>query len=89
MAWGGLTIVIFCVPYQWLAGLSLWQRLGWESAPSIGLTRAYWLLIHGDPVAAWQRNGLIYAVCAVGACMLAHDTIILLKNRQKIADSLH
>lgn len=74
------TLAIFLAPYDWLAGLSLWQRLGIPS-PSIGLTRAYWHLLHLDPGAAWQRNPLIYVVLAVGLPLLARDVYALTKGR--------
>lgn len=73
LVFGVLTIAIFFSSYDWLAHLSLWDRFGLEWMPSIGLTRAYWLLIHGDPVGAWQRNGLIYLVLAVGLPILIRD----------------
>ena len=73
LAWGGLSGVIFVVPYHWLDHLSLWGGLGWHRAPSIGLTRAYWLLIHGQVAAAWHRNALIALVCAVGVPLIARD----------------
>lgn len=70
---GLATLVILVMPYAWLANLSLWQRIGWESAPSIGLTRAYWLFIHGDPLAAWQRNWLIYPVITIVLILIITD----------------
>lgn len=72
---------IFVAPYDWLAGLSLWQRLGID-APSIGLTRAYWHILHLDPVAAWQRNRLIFVVLAIGLPMLARDAFVWYYGRQ-------
>lgn len=78
IAFGFLTTLIFMSPYHWLAQLSLWQHIGWHGAPSIGLTRAYWLIIHGHPVAAWHRNPLIYAVLIVGIPLLVRDAYTLL-----------
>jgi len=72
---------IFLAPYDWLSHLSLWQHLGIPS-PSIGLTRAYHLLLHGDPIAAWQRNRLIYLVLLIGVPLLARDVILLIRSRK-------
>lgn len=83
MAIAVITCLVFVVPYAWLNNLSLWQALGWESAPSIGLTRAYWLLIHGDPIAAWDRNPLIYAVLSVLGVIIAKDTVTLLTHHKR------
>lgn len=68
-----LSLVVLVSNYSWLENLSFWKFVGWESAPSIGLTRAYWLLLHGDVVAAWERNVLIFAVLAIGLPLLALD----------------
>jgi hypothetical protein len=67
------SIAIFLAPYSFLSRLSIWQHLGWDSAPSIGLTRAYWHLMHLDVSAAWVRNPLIFAVLLIGLPMLARD----------------
>lgn len=80
--WAIATIAIFILPYRFFENISLWQRLGWDTAPSIGLTRAYWLLIHGDIIAAWHRNRYIYAVVAVGAVILTIDVYKIIKNMQ-------
>lgn len=77
------TSIIFITPYKYLSGLSLWQRIGWDWAPSIGLTRAYHLLIHGNPVAAWQRNPLIYLVVTIGAIVLVGDLIKIFRNKNQ------
>jgi hypothetical protein len=77
LAFALLSLLIYCARYSWLAHLSLWQDLGWRTAPSIGLTRAYWLLLHGHPVLAWRRNSLIYAVLAVGVPLLGYDCLKL------------
>jgi hypothetical protein len=68
-----LSVAIFFCRYHWLDHLSLWGNLGFSHAPSIGLTRAYWLFLHGQIVAAWQRNWLIYMVLATGLPMVAVD----------------
>lgn len=67
-----VTVLVFAAPYDWLAHLSIWQHLGIPS-PSIGLTRAYWKLVHLDPVGAWQRNPLIYAVLFCLAIIIISD----------------
>lgn len=67
-----LSIAIFFVPYDWLTHLSIWQALDIPS-PSIGLTRAYHLLLHGDIDGAWQRNGLIFIILIVGVIILIKD----------------
>lgn len=76
------SLAIFVVPFHLLGQLSIWQRLG-IPAPSIGLTRAYWHLLHLDPGAAWDRNPLIFAVLAVGLPLLAKDAYKLHKNRAR------
>lgn len=73
--------MIFVSPYDWFSHLSLWQRLGIPS-PSIGLTRAYWLLLHLDPVGAWERNKLIYAVLLVGVPLLLKDIFTIFRNKR-------
>jgi hypothetical protein len=89
LAWLLLSAVIFAVPYAWLAHLSLWQHLGWHGAPSIGLTRAYWLLLHGRPTQAWQRNWLIVPVCAIGLPIIARDAARWFNGRQMLRKNLH
>lgn len=73
---------IFLAPYDWLAHLSLWQHLGIQ-APSIGLTRAYWRLMHGDIFGAFERNPLIFIVLAIGLSLLALDIRKLIKQRPR------
>ena len=82
MVFGIVTCLVVVVPYDWLAHLSLWQALGIPS-PSIGLTRAYWKLLHFDPVGAWERNKLIYAVLAIGLPLLARDAYLLFRHKKK------
>ena len=74
-----ITIGVFLAPYSWLEHLSIWQYLHIPS-PSIGLTRAYWLLLHLDPVEAWRRNPLIYLIVAIGAPILIRDCLKLWYN---------
>lgn len=78
---GIITCLVFIAPYSWLAHLSLWDRLGWHSAPSIGLTRAYWLLLHGQPRASWHRNWLIFPVLALFFSILARDVWVIFRSQ--------
>lgn len=70
---GLITVLVFLAPYRWLGNLSLLQALGWHSAPSIGLTRAYHLLLHGHFDAAWTRNHLIYPVVLIFGSIIVSD----------------
>lgn len=78
-----ITLFVYLSKYEWLSNLSLWKRIGWESAPSIGLTRAYWQLLHGSPVEAWRRNWLIYAVLFVVIVIMAIDLKSLTKRAKE------
>ncbi len=78
-----LTSIIFITPYRYLSGLSLWQRIGWDWAPSIGLTRAYHLLIHGNLTGAWHRNPLIYLIISIGTVILFIDVYKLLSGKNR------
>jgi hypothetical protein len=89
LMWALLSAIIFAVPYQWLSHLSLWQHIGWRSAPSIGLTRAYWLLLHGQPMHAWQRNWLIVPVCAIGLPLITRDARRWRSSRQMLRKNIH
>lgn len=84
-----LSLLIYLAPYQWLAHLSLWQALHIPS-PSIGLTRAYHLLLHGDFAGAWERNRLIFVVVAIGVPLLVKDIFLLIyrKLRNKAAHTI-
>lgn len=86
IAWAALTLVIFVSPYVWLENLSLWQMIGFDSAPSIGLTRSYWLLLHGDVAAAWERNPLIFAVLTVGLPILLNDLRIVIRDKYRATE---
>lgn len=79
--WAIITVIIFILPYRFFEHISLWQRIGWDSAPSIGLTRSYWLLIHGQPNAAWDKNRLIFAVIFVGTIILIIDIYKIVKTK--------
>ena len=88
-AWLLLSVIIFLSPFHWLGNLSVWQRIGWDSAPSIGLTRAYWLLLHGDIDAALQRNRLILPIVVIGLAMLSVDALRIARGRQRSSKDLH
>lgn len=77
-----ISAVIFLAPPKWPISFSLWQHLGVPS-PSIGLTRAYRLVLHGDFAAAWQQNKLIYAVIIIGGWLLAKDIFALIRTSKK------
>ena len=83
---GMVSMLVFIAPYTWLANLSLWQRLGLDGAPSIGLTRAYWHILHLEFAAAWERNKLIYLVLAIGLPLLVRD-ILLVRRHKKASNS--
>lgn len=67
-----VSLAVFFVPFHWLENLSIWKALDIPS-PSIGLTRSYWLILHGDLVAAWNFNKLIYLILAIGVPLLLFD----------------
>lgn len=73
-------LVLYIVPYAWLANLSLYKLVRLDWVPSIGLTRAYWLLLHGDLAAAWQQNPLIFPILAVMWSIVALDVYRCLKK---------
>lgn len=74
--------IIFVLPQSLLGELSLWAKIGLENAPSVGLTRAYNHILHGNLAEAWARNPLIYIVLAVGVPMLVSDAVKLIKQRR-------
>ncbi len=82
--WALLTIGIWAAPFSWLGQLSLYGRLGLDSAPSIGLTRSYWYVLHGDFTDAWHMNYLIFVVLAIGLPLLALDILKLIKWNAKV-----
>lgn len=75
---------IFLTPYDVLGHLSIWQHVGFDRAPSIGLTRAYWLVLHLDISSAYSRNPLIFVVLAIGLPLLIKDALSIWKGRQKV-----
>jgi len=74
-----ITAAIYVMPFSLLKHLSLWQLLHVNS-PSIGLTRAYWLIMHGSPVAAWHTNELIYLVLPVVLAISITDILRIRKT---------
>ena len=76
----GITVGIYFSEYEWFSDLSLWQRVGWETAPSIGLTRAYWLVLHGQFTDAWNRNLLIYPVLVAVLSLVMLDILKIVKK---------
>lgn len=77
--------LLLVVPYHWLDNLSIYKHLGVHS-PSIGLTRAYWLLIHGHLAESWSRNWLIFPVIAVGWSIVALDIYNIRKKNSAPTD---
>lgn len=75
LVWGLLTVIIYFSQFNWLENLSLYKRIGLEWAPSIGLTRAYWLFIHGNAPAAINMNPLIIPVIIAGGIVLIKDAL--------------
>lgn len=78
----GVSIALRFVSYENLIkapSISLYSHLGLPS-PSIGLTRAYWLLIHGNFKAAWNMNKLVYLVGFVLFGIVVADITRLLKQ---------
>ncbi len=71
-----LSLCIFILPPKWPVSFSVWRYLGIRS-PSIGLTRAYRHVLHGDVRSAWKQNGLIFAVLIVGGTVLFNDVVSL------------
>jgi hypothetical protein len=83
-----ITIIIYLAPYHLLGHLSIWQALHIPS-PSIGLTRAYHLFLHGDFGGAWERNKLIYLVFAVGFPVLMRDGLVCYQQSKRHKNRLH
>ena len=73
---------IYVLPQSLLGEFSLWARIGLENAPSVGLTRAYNHVLHGNLAAAWTRNSLIFVVIAVGLPLLVNDIARVIKQRR-------
>lgn len=78
--------LLLTVPFSVLTSgpsLSLYQHLGIPS-PSVGLTRASWLLLHGEFRAAAGMNPLVYPVIAITIGIVAKDIAVVLQNYRPI-----
>jgi hypothetical protein len=80
VTWLALTLAIYFARFSWLTNLSLYKRAGLTFMPSIGLTRSYWLILHGRLSQAFVLNRLIFAVIAVGCFLLVKDAQTLAKQ---------
>lgn len=80
---GTAHLLLVIVPYHWLDNLSLYKHLGIHHSPSIGLTRAYWLILHSHLAESWQRNWMIFPVLAVGWSIVALDCYQLLRKLRR------
>ncbi|GAC1387630.1 MAG: hypothetical protein NVS1B7_0280 [Candidatus Saccharimonadales bacterium] len=67
-----VTAFIYVMPIKFLSHLSLWGQLGFRS-PTIGLTRAYHYVLHGQFVKASQQNALVFTVLAIGIPIIFKD----------------
>lgn len=77
------TLGLYVISYSALLKLptlSVFSRLQIPS-PSIGLTRAYWYLIHGQFANAWRMNKLIYIVAVVLVVLVTKDILSFRKSR--------
>lgn len=83
-AFGAVTAVLYLLPYDQLLkapNISIWSRLR-VPAWSIGLTRAYSRLLHGEIRAAYEMNPLIFPVVGVVAAIAVADIRTLLTSRK-------
>ena len=79
MFFGVASMIIFFLPVKVLGGFSLWHRLDIPS-PSIGLTRAYHYVLHGDIHDARQQNSLIFLVLLIGLPLIIKDLYNVIKK---------
>jgi hypothetical protein len=79
-----VSVLVFVLPIRMLAHLSLWGHLGIH-APSIGLTRAYHYLLHGNIALASHQNPLIFVILLIGVPLIIKDmyTVLIQLNRGK------
>lgn len=78
-----ITIFLFVIQYQTLLSLptiSVYSRLNFP-LPSIGLTRAYWYLLHGQFNAAWEMNRLVYVVAVAIIGVLTVDVLSIIRSK--------
>ncbi|GEM_PF-1660703 len=69
---GIVSICVYLLPVNTLKNFSLWNLLDIHS-PSIGLTRAYHYVLHGDFAKAWEQNDFIFVVLIVGIPIIVKD----------------
>ncbi len=74
-----VSFIVFLLPIKTLAGFSLWGKIGFD-LPSIGLTRAYHYVLHGNFEQAWQQNGLVFIVLLIGLPLLIKDVYNVVKQ---------
>lgn len=88
IVFASISCLLYMLPYSLIerAKLSLYERMH-IPAPSIGLTRAYWKLIHGDLAGAWHRNKLIYVVVGIIIGIMVADLVTLLKKKPSAAEA--
>ncbi|MDP4038812.1 MAG: DUF2752 domain-containing protein [bacterium] len=78
-----ISLIIFIIPYQTLMrspNISIWS---WLNIPawSIGLTRAYSKLLHGDFHGAYKQNLLIYPVVIIVLAIMTSDIYKIAQKR--------
>ena len=83
---GTVTLTVALIDYNSLLKiptLSVYSRLGIPS-PSIGLTRAYWYLLHGKWLDAYNMNRLVYLVAAVLIVLVIVDAVNIIRNKIRL-----
>lgn len=81
----GISASLYSISYSTLLSIptiSIFARLHVPS-PSIGLTRAYWYLIHGQFGNAWHMNKLIFIVFGVIVGLVVIDSVTIARNLLK------
>lgn len=77
-----ITLFLVVIPYHTLLSIptvSVFARVGIHS-PSIGLTRAYWYVLHGQFQNAWQMNKLIFLVVPIVLALVVRDLLMLIRK---------
>ncbi len=84
-----LHVALLAISYDFLEAsrLSLYDRIGIPS-PSIGLTRAYWFLLHGNLPAAIDKNTLILLAAPVIWTITILDILKIIKTPDKKLTSM-
>ncbi len=78
----GGSLFLLIIPYNLLVSMpsvSLFSNTGINS-PSIGLTRAYWLLLHTRISDAWAMNPLIFLAIIPITYIATSDTRLIVKS---------